>query len=82
MRGRWSHSGREIFFRSGNKMMAVNVDTRGEEFKATRPRALFETDVSDWDIAPDGRFIGLRASRAPRWDHVNMVSGWAGSRPP
>jgi Tol biopolymer transport system component len=73
---RWSRNGRDLFFWSSNKMMVVNVDTRGGEFKAAKPRELFETEIFDFDVAPDGRFIAARAKRAPRWDHVNMVSGW------
>ena len=37
---RWSHSGRQLFFKSGNQMMAVDV-TPGTTFVAGTPRPLF-----------------------------------------
>ena len=36
----WARSGRELFFRSGNRMMAVDVATT-RTFGASRPRLLF-----------------------------------------
>ena len=61
----WAHSGRGLFYRTGNKMMAVEVNA-GAAFSTTRPVELFEGDfehprgpisksVPDYDISPDGR---------------------------
>src|SRR5262249_28175317 len=37
----WAHSGRELFYRNGDKMMAVPVTT-SETFKVGKPEQLFE----------------------------------------
>ena len=66
----WARSGKELFYRSGQKMMVVSVETQ-PPFKAEPPRILFEgfySDVwfdltSNYDISPDGqRFIIVRQS--------------------
>jgi Tol biopolymer transport system component len=56
----WSKSGRELFYRSGNTVMAVDVAT-GPRFASSAPKALF-TSPSDlggveatYDVAPDAR---------------------------
>jgi Tol biopolymer transport system component/tRNA A-37 threonylcarbamoyl transferase component Bud32 len=63
----WGRSGHELFYRSGNKMMAVVVST-GITFSAAKPRELFEGDFAhrggptsraralppDYDVSPDG----------------------------
>jgi hypothetical protein len=55
---RWSRSGRELVFRSGNKMMTVDVDGSGPVFRAGTPRMLFEKPSQYYDVHPDGqRFL-------------------------
>jgi len=57
---RWNRNGRELFFRSGAKMMAVAVEP-GAAFRAGPPQLLFEKASSDYDVAPDGRrFLMLK----------------------
>jgi hypothetical protein len=51
---RWNHNGRELFFRNGDKMMAVNVET-GAAFRPGSAYMLFETVAGDYDVTPDGR---------------------------
>jgi Tol biopolymer transport system component len=41
----WSHSGRELFFRQGKKLMAADV-MAAPRFSAGRPRVLFEGDFA------------------------------------
>jgi eukaryotic-like serine/threonine-protein kinase len=61
----WGSDGRELFFKSGNRMMVVPVET-GETFNAGTPRVLFampqpERDLGDpsrYSVMPDGqRFL-------------------------
>ncbi len=57
----WSRDGREIYFASGRKMMAVSITTEPSP-TISMPRLLFEAGVGssairDFDMAPDGRFI-------------------------
>jgi serine/threonine-protein kinase len=79
---RWSRSGRELFYRNGDKMMAVNVETK-PTFRAGRPRILFEGRYSNrgfnpYDVAPDGtRFLMIKEDPAELGPaHVNVVLNW------
>ena len=45
----WSADGREIYYRSGERMMAASVDGAGDEPRLGRPVALF---VDDYDLGP------------------------------
>ena len=66
----WSPDGTELFYRSGNRMMAVSVQTE-PTFRKGRPEVLFEgTYVTSrfqpgyqyYDISPDGqRFLMIKA---------------------
>lgn len=81
---RWSGDGSEIFYRSGDQMMAVRVETSGDELTASRPEVLFEGrfafdliggDAVSYDVTPDGhRFVMVREEEVPRQIHV--VLGW------
>src|SRR5262249_38218908 len=37
----WNHNGRELFYRDGNKLMAVDVSATGSGLVLTPPRVLF-----------------------------------------
>jgi Tol biopolymer transport system component/predicted Ser/Thr protein kinase len=82
----WNRNGRELFYRSGDKMMAVEVDTRSG-FSASNPRMLFEgryvsafpNTFPNYDVSPDGeRFLMLKPSEqseaAPT--QINVVLNW------
>jgi serine/threonine-protein kinase len=64
----WAADGTELFYRAGTTIMAVGV--RGDStFAAGRPQALFTvpfdvTQVGNWDVGPDGRFIVVRGDPA------------------
>jgi eukaryotic-like serine/threonine-protein kinase len=71
----WNRDGKELFYRDGNKMMAVSVSIRNGEPVFSSPKLLFERSyefgtgqtTADYDVSPDGqRFV--------------MVKGAAGSR--
>jgi eukaryotic-like serine/threonine-protein kinase len=74
---RWNRNGRELFFRSGAKMMAVDVET-GARFRAGTPRMLFEKVSSDYDVAPDGRrFLMLKpAATMPESTELHVILNW------
>ena len=63
---RWSKDGREIFFRSGTRILAVDVSTT-PEFSSGPPRVLFDASGYDfsqalnWDVGPDGRFVMVKS---------------------
>jgi len=66
---RWSHDGRELFYRNGNKIMAVVVEP-GLEFSHLAPKRLFEGNfwgAGSWptyNFAPDGRFLLIQEGEA------------------
>jgi Tol biopolymer transport system component len=80
----WSPDGTELFYRSGNKMMVVSVQT-DPTFNAARPRVLFEgsylsTTISIglqyYDISPDGqRFLMVKDAGAGQ-TQINVVLNW------
>ena len=81
----WNPNGRELFYRSGDKMMAVDIATQ-TGFAAGKPRMLFERHYvptpgtnSNYDISTDGqRFLMLKATdqeqAAPT--QINVVLNW------
>jgi hypothetical protein len=80
----WSRNGRELFYRSGDKMMAVEIDTRSS-FSAGKPKFLFQglyqpTPVLDanYDVTPDGRrFVMIKPGAEEQVPtQVNVVLNW------
>jgi serine/threonine protein kinase len=80
----WNPNGRELFYRSGDKMMVVEVTTQGA-FSAGRPQMLFEATYQhtpgtfpNYDVAPDGqRFLMLKASEQEQAAaQINVVQNW------
>jgi Tol biopolymer transport system component len=81
----WNRNGRELFYRSGDKMMEVDIATQ-PGFTAGTPRMLFEKQyekapipVSAYDVSPDGqRFLMVKSSEqaqaAPT--QINVVLNW------
>jgi eukaryotic-like serine/threonine-protein kinase len=81
----WNPSGRELFYRSGDKMMAVDIATQ-PVFAAGKPRMLFQgpylpTPLTNpnYDVSQDGqRFLMLKPSEstgaAPT--QINIVLNW------
>jgi serine/threonine-protein kinase len=81
----WNPNGRELFYRSGNKLMAVDITTQ-PGFAAGKPRMLFEGQYRptpltnpNYDVSPDGqRFLMVKPSEqeqaAPT--QINVVLNW------
>ncbi len=80
----WNPNGRELFYRSGDKMMAVDIATQ-PSFAAGKPRMLFEGQYQlspvpavNYDVSPDGqRFLMVKPSeqqQAP--PQINIVLNW------
>jgi len=73
---RWNRNGRELFFRGGAKMMAVDVET-GAAFRAGTPHMLFEKVSSDYDVAPDGRrFLMLKPTVSADSSELHVILNW------
>jgi Tol biopolymer transport system component len=77
----WSRDGRELFYRNGDQMMAVEITTT-PGFRAGKPRVLFDGYVRvsgrpNYDVAADGRFLMVQAvepQSAP--SQLNVVLNW------
>jgi serine/threonine-protein kinase len=79
----WSRDGREIYFVSGDRMMASDVDLRGV-FRSGVPHALFSgpydvltPPTRNFDLAADGRFVMIKRkflSGRPR--QLVLIEGW------
>lgn len=76
---RWNRNGKELFFRTGDKMMAVDVET-GAAFRAATPKILFEKATTGYDVAPDGRrFLMLKAAPVTQGgtpSELHVVVNW------
>ena len=82
----WNRNERELFYRNGDKMMAVEIATE-PNFSAGKPKALFQgQQVSDtsvplpeFDVSPDGqRFLMLKpvAQEQAAPTQINVVLNW------
>jgi serine/threonine-protein kinase len=81
----WNPSGRELFYRSGDKMMAVGVTTM-PSFSVGKPKMLFEgpfelapATFPNYDVSLDGqRFLMLEPSeqRQAALTQFNVVLNW------
>jgi serine/threonine-protein kinase len=83
----WNPNGRELFYRNGDKMMAVDILTQSA-FTAGKARLLFERQYvpasfaapyRNYDVSPDGqRFLMVKANEqtdaAPT--QINVVQNW------
>jgi len=76
---RWSRDGHELFYRSGNKMMVVEIRT-SPAFRAGPPRMLFDGQYAQgYDVSPDGkRFLMIRPGPepAPQKLEVHVIVNW------
>ncbi len=80
---RWSRDGRQLFYRLGEKMMAVDMQTN-PTFKARAPRLLFEGHYArsnfwtNYDVSADGqRFMMLKEENEARANQVlRVVLNW------
>ncbi len=78
----WSPKGHELFYRNGDKMMAVGYEA-DPTFSPSRPLLLFEgTYLSNpWDanysVTPDGqRFVMIQVEQQQGRNQINVVLNW------
>lgn len=80
----WNPSGKEIFYRNGDKMMAVGVSASGADIVLSQPQQLFERTyaygagitIANYDVSLDGqRFLMVKdESTAGR---LRMILNWS-----
>jgi eukaryotic-like serine/threonine-protein kinase len=80
----WNPNGGELFYRSGERMMAVAIATQ-PSFTAGKPRMLFKgqyvptvTTPPNYDVSPDGqRFLMLKSSEEEqKATQIVVVQNW------
>jgi hypothetical protein len=85
----WSPDGRELFYRLGNSIMAVEVEA-APTFNTGKPKILFQgeyyapatSSLNPWDIHPDGkRFLMVKPAEAASTEEesrptINIVLNW------
>jgi len=82
----WSPDGKELFYRHGNTVLAVDI-TATSSFEPGIPRALFdgkyltsresENGPRQYDISPDGkRFLMVHREPSSIPTHINVVLNW------
>ena len=76
----WAGNGRELFYRSGNKMMAVDIESQSN-LAVGKPRLLFErppSAITNFDVTPDGqRFLMIQAGEQQgEANQINVVLNW------
>jgi serine/threonine protein kinase/Tol biopolymer transport system component len=79
---RWSPTGKELFYRDGDKMMVVDV-TRGAELSFSQPRVLFtgryaynNQTSANYDVSADGQqFVMVKEETAS--GRLNVVLNWS-----
>ena len=81
-RPKWSRDGRELFYRQGDALMVVSVDTNAS-FRAGKPRRLFvgpyrgESQEPAFDVSPDSRrFLMVKSDDAATLTQINAVLNW------
>ena len=81
----WPRGGKQLFYRAGDAMMAVDVET-SPTFSAGKPRRLFDTPYersialwANFDASADGQRLLMikRGNPSAAASHVNVVLNWA-----
>jgi eukaryotic-like serine/threonine-protein kinase len=80
----WARNGRELFYRNGNKLMAVDVDT-GLSFRAGTSRMLFEREYArlvwgetNYDVSSDGRrFLMIKGENETPNTDLQLILNWS-----
>jgi eukaryotic-like serine/threonine-protein kinase len=77
----WRHDGREIYYREGLIIMAVEVNTKASLIELGTPRPLFELASGNltgryYDIAHDGRFLANTSPLTARAQSFSLLVNW------
>ena len=82
----WARDGKEIFFRSGDRMMAVDVETK-PSLRFSKPKVLFEGryagaagwwGYANYDVTPDGqRFVMIGNEEESVPARIRVILNWA-----
>ncbi len=89
---RWAKDGSELYYRTDDGIVGVDVQATGDSFGASRPRliasgnfvgglggvAVAGNTFADYDVAPDGRFVMFpkAGDEAPNIQLARVVVNW------
>jgi serine/threonine protein kinase/Tol biopolymer transport system component len=71
----WNSNGKELFFLSDRKMISVAVKI-GEKFEASAPVELFQSEVTEFEVAPDGQRFLIRTTEGVPPLPLTVATGW------
>ena len=55
---RWSRTGHDLLYQSGDQIMAASYAVNGDTFVAEKPRVwIAKLGGTQWDLAPDGKRV-------------------------
>src|SRR5262249_14343177 len=77
----WRRDGKEIYYREGLRIMAVEVSTKTRPPEFSTPKALFELAAGNlngryYDVSPDGRFLTNTSPRTAQAQSFSLVVNW------
>ncbi|MGC1186486.1 MAG: hypothetical protein WA871_03745, partial [Candidatus Acidiferrales bacterium] len=87
----WRHDGKEFYFISGGKLMAVGVSTDGPQFQAGAPKPLFAPDFRPdrgsgnglYALTADGqRFLVVTTAEQRAISPITVVTNWPAALKP
>ncbi len=84
----WSPDGKELFYRSRDKMMVVSIQVKDQTLDTGKPRVLFEGSYAShsnppgmqyYDISPDGqRFLMMKEEqRQEAQSEIRVIQNWS-----
>ena len=77
----WSRDGTELFYRSGDKMMAATIRTESK-FEVSGIEELFERrfltriNYRSYDVTRKGKFLMIQEPPEPKALGINIVLNW------
>ncbi len=72
----WSRNGRELFYQSGRKLVAVE-SAEPDTFIPGNPEVLFEGDFDyRFDVSPDGKELLLSVRDVPGFTRFHWIQNW------
>ena len=77
----WRRDGKEIYYREGLRLMAVEVKARSDTLELSPPTFLFELAAGNlngryYDVAPDGRFLANTSPLTAKAQSFSLVVNW------
>jgi len=79
----WAPKGAELFYREGDRLIAVAVTMSGSDIRTGSPQVLFDVpfargtvDSSNYDVTRDGSFVMLEGAREASPATLHVLLNW------